>query len=100
LENLDRFDALMEFTCVKMGFCGTVKRNRPLHVIDLIPRSGEINGDQFADLVLIADGMNPYDCPEWLLRLKRQLSEGFSACMGHYTVSAEMLRYNDDPVWP
>lgn len=99
MKNLDRFDALMEFTCVKLGFCGTVKRNRPLHVIDLIPRSGEINGDQFADLVFLADGMNPFDCSEWQLRLKEKLSVGFTECMGHYTVPVEILKYHDDPTW-
>ena len=85
---------------MKMGFCGTIKRNRPLHIIDLIPRLGELNGDQFADLVFIADGQNPYYCKEWQLRLKQKLSEGFTACMGSYTVPVEVLRYNDDPVWP
>lgn len=96
-EEFARFDALMEIVCVRMGFCGSTKRSRPLHVIDLIPRGGGVTADFFADLVFIADGMNPHhDLAKWQTQ-KDAIAQAFRDYMGADAVPANCLHYHDDP---
>lgn len=92
------FDALMERVCVGLGFCGCIKRERPLHVTDLIPESGPVTADQFTEWVFLADNQNPnVTSPSWL-KIKGRVREAFVACMGAEEVDASVLRWNLDPV--
>jgi hypothetical protein len=43
------YDALIRFVCVDWGFCGCIKDDEPLHVDDLIPKTGKITADQFVE---------------------------------------------------
>ena len=49
----------MHAVCVGLGYCGSVKDGRPLHVIDLIPSAGMLSAEDFASCVFLAEGMDP-----------------------------------------
>ncbi|MFZ5748789.1 MAG: hypothetical protein ACOY45_14185 [Pseudomonadota bacterium] len=51
------FDALMHHLCVDMGYCGGMVDGVPMHATDLLPASGVVTADSFADLVMRADGV-------------------------------------------
>jgi hypothetical protein len=56
------YQALMHDICVGMGFCGSVdNEGNPRHVDHYIPKSGIVTARQFAEWVMLADGMEPFD---------------------------------------
>ncbi len=88
------FDALMDEVCVKLGFCGSVKNDQPLHVGMFIPDEGTVAADQFVDWVFLADGMDPAAEPARWEPLKRQIRAAFIRCMGGDLVDASALRWD------
>lgn len=87
------FDALMTFTCTEMGYCGCIKNNNTLHITLLIPDSGLVTANQFADWVLLADNVNPNVENDNWLHHKDMLKAKFIEYMGADTVEASKLRY-------
>lgn len=86
------YDALLDYVCVGLGFCGCIKRGRPLHVNHLIPSSGPVTADQFVDWVFLADDINPYGQPARLMALKPKIRAAFIQHMGSETVDASLLQ--------
>lgn len=87
------FDALMTFTCVEMGFCGSIKNNQTLHVNHFIPNYGTVTADQFVEWVFLADSLNPNEKSERLQRYKNQLKAAFIKHMGAEVIDATELKY-------
>lgn len=99
-DDFERLDALMKRVCVDLGYCGSEKRLRRLHVLDLIPNSGPVSAGKFAEWVLLADGAN-VEAPSAAERQHLEvIALIFKECMGAKRVDASKLKYNDDPVWP
>jgi hypothetical protein len=92
MKNYNLFDELMEFVCVRMGFCGCMKRGRSLHVTDFIPEDGPVTADQFVEWVFLADNMNPNeDVNKWQPH-KEKLHSAFVRIMGGEIVDANALQ--------
>jgi hypothetical protein len=53
------FGYLMHEVCVERGWCGAVIDDRPQHVTDFLPQSGDVTPDQFVAWLFQADGVNP-----------------------------------------
>jgi hypothetical protein len=90
------FDALMDEVCVGLGFCGCIKRGRPLHVSRFVPSSGPVRADQFAEWVFLADDMNPNSRPERWEKIRAKIEDAFVRHMGGDVVDASQLRWSDD----
>lgn len=87
------YDALMDRVCVGLGLCGCIKNGRRLHVRDLLPPTGPVTADQFAEWVLLADNMNP-NLERWL-GLKQKVKAAFVEYMGGEVVDASLLKWTD-----
>jgi hypothetical protein len=84
----------MEEVCVKLGFCGSVKDDKPLHVRMFIPDEGTVTADQFVEWVFLADDMDPNaDLKRWQ-PCKDRIRAAFIACMGGESVDAHLLRWD------
>ena len=94
------YDALMDEVCVGLGFCGCIKRGRPLHVDRFIPTSGPVRADQFAEWVFLADDMNPNSKPERWEKIRAKIEAAFFRHMGGDVVDASLLRWGDDDIDP
>jgi len=57
------YDKLLEDVCARLGFCGSVVDERPMHVDAFLPRSGVLTAEAFADALFKAEGWDP-DGPE------------------------------------
>ncbi len=90
----NKFEELMHFCCVDMGFCGCIKNNEPLHVTNFIPSTGPIHVDQFVEWIFLADDMNPNIENERWGKHKQEIREHFIKIMGSETVDARLLQYN------
>lgn len=90
------FDALMDEVCVGLGFCGCIKRGRPLHVSRFIPSSGPVRADQFAEWVFLADDMNPNSKPERWEKIRAKIEDAFVRHMGGAVADASLLRWSDN----
>ena len=88
------YDALMERVCVGLGFCGTIKNRQPLHVDLIIPPSGPVTAEQFAEWVFLADNVNPNSASERWQKLKGQIRAAFIEHMGGEVVDAAELRWS------
>ncbi len=53
------YDKLLEDVCVRLGFCGSVVDNQPLHVDQFIPQTGPLTDQDFADALFKAEGWDP-----------------------------------------
>jgi carbonic anhydrase/acetyltransferase-like protein (isoleucine patch superfamily) len=84
------FEGLMDFACVTMGCCGSIKDGEPIHVTDLIPRSGPVTADQFIDWLVEAEDMTLEAYPA---AHREKLRESFVANMGAPIVDASRLRW-------
>ena len=80
----------MHKVCVGLGYCGSVKDGKPVHVTMFIPDEGTVTADQFVDWVYLAEGQDPND--DLARRHKRLIRSAFVACMGGESVDAHLLR--------
>lgn len=94
------YDALMDEVCVGLGFCGCIKRGRPLHVDRFIPSSGPVRADQFAEWVFLADDMNPNSKPERWEKIRAKIEGAFVRHMGAAVVDASLLRWSEEDADP
>lgn len=94
----DPFDRLLDFACVRMGYCGCIKKDRPLHVTHIIPPSGPVTADQFVEWLFLAENLNPYKDPQRWERHKSALRKAFIEIMGSDLVDASRLRWADEDV--
>jgi len=87
------FDLLLHDICVKGGFCGGLVKDQPIYATDLLPTNGIVTSEEFATLVLRAegDGGSP---PGKIERWSALLQSKFVEHMGHSSVSAETLVRN------
>ena len=92
----NRYDALLDFVCIKHGFCGCVKNGKRLHVNHFTPSSGPVTAAQFAEWVLLADDVNPNDPSPRVQKWKRTVRDGFVEQMGAEIVEAGELTWNHD----
>lgn len=88
------FDALMTFTCVKMGYCGCVKKEQAFDVTLLIPDRGVVTADQFAEWVFLADNTNPNTASR--SKNRKAIRDAFIEHMGSAVVDASRLQYTRD----
>jgi hypothetical protein len=87
------FDGMMHEFCVKLGWCGSVKDGKQLHVSDFIPETGPVSADQFARWLIAADGFDPDQLSGSEFRLLMgQLTSVFIKHMGADVVDASNLR--------
>ncbi|MGV3478490.1 MAG: hypothetical protein ACO1O3_00960, partial [Sphingobium sp.] len=87
------FDLLLYDICVKGGFCGGLVNDQPSHVTHLLPTTGIVTAEEFATLVLRAEGdegSQPANVERWSERLQSQ----FVARMGRSSVPATELAQN------
>ncbi|MFY2823979.1 hypothetical protein [Ruegeria sp. MALMAid1280] len=55
----NRFDKLMDFVCVRYGYCGGVKDGKPMHVTHFIPENGIVSASEFSEWVMLAENIGP-----------------------------------------
>lgn len=89
-----RFDMLLQEVCVGLGWCGSVKDGKPLHVTDFIPASGAVTADQFADWLILADACDPHSEISREQKWRERLHATFVRHMGAETVDASELQYH------
>ena len=53
------YSQLPNEVCVRLGFCGSVVDDQPLHVDQFLPRSGLVTGEAFAVALFKAEGWAP-----------------------------------------
>ena len=53
------YDKLLEHVCVRLGFCGSVVDDQALRVDQLLPQSGALTDEAFADALFKAEGWDP-----------------------------------------
>lgn len=83
------FDGMMHEFCVKLGWCGSVKDGKPLHVSEFIPETGPVSADEFARWLIMAEGLDPDQHNASALR---QLRAVFVKHVGADVVDANRLR--------
>ena len=87
------FDGMMHEFCVGLGWCGSVKYGKPLHVTDFIPETGLVSADDFARWLIMADGLDPDQLsPSEIRRWIPELKSVFVKHMGADVVDASKLR--------
>jgi hypothetical protein len=94
------YDALMDEICVDLGFCGSIKDGKPLHVARFIPSRGPVTAEQFAEWVFLADDMNPNSEPKRWENLRDKIKHAFVRHMGAEVVDAKMLKWSDGKSGP
>ncbi len=82
----NKFNGMMHEFCVGLGFCGSVKDGKPLHVTQFIPEQGQVTAAEFVRWLLIADCMDPEDS-----RWTNELKAVFVKHMGRDAVDANEL---------
>lgn len=78
--------------CVNGGWCGGIVDGNPTTVDDLLPRTGEISAQQFAEFVIRADGWPNGE--QFEDKHLRWLEAKFIEHLGAASVGTEVLRYN------
>lgn len=53
------YDSLLNDVCVRLGFCGSVVHDEPLHIEQFLPQTGGLSADDFADALFKAEGLDP-----------------------------------------
>jgi hypothetical protein len=87
------FGGMMHEFCVKLGWCGCVKDDKPLHVSDFIPETGPVSADEFARWLIMADGLDPDQLSvSEFRRWMPQLKAVFVKHMGADVIDASNLR--------
>ena len=80
------YNALLDYICVELGFCGSVKDGKSLHVSEFVPAVGMVTADQFSEWVLRAEGIEPVS------EHQQALQAAFVRFMGAAAVDARFLR--------
>lgn len=89
-----RYNALMEEVSVQYGWCGGIVNDKPSHVDDFIPASGQVSASQFVEWLFLADGVDPASEPQKWTKHKDRLRDAFIRHMGADTVDASALRWD------
>lgn len=87
------FDLLLWDVCVRLGFCGGLVNDEPTHVTSLLPATGTITAEEFANLAISAE-CNQRSSPEQELRWKALLAAAFIEHLGAGSVTAKSLVQN------
>jgi hypothetical protein len=82
------FDGMLHEFCTGLGWCGSEKDGKWLHVTDLIPPTGPVSADQFARYVVMAEGFDPDQVGAAILT---QLEAVFVKHMGATVIDASNL---------
>lgn len=93
----NEFDGMMHELCVDMGWCGTVKDGKPLHITNFIPETGRVSADEFARWLIMADGLDPDERSAEIKRWITELKAVFVRHMGADVVDASKLRSDWKP---
>lgn len=83
------YDELLKEVCVRFGFCGSVVDGRPLHVADLLPTSGLVSADSFANAIFVAEGCDPNG--PTAQQHRETIRDAFVRHMGGAQVDARLL---------
>jgi hypothetical protein len=78
--------------CVQLGFCGGIVEGKPTHVQDLIPGSGFISAQAFAELAISAEGGEPETDEARLRHWRDILAAKFVEHLGGAVAPVEALR--------
>jgi hypothetical protein len=84
------FDGMMHEFCAVLGWCGSVKDGKRLHVTDFIPSAGPVSADQFASWIVEAEGLDPNAINASELT---RLASVFIKHMGANVIDARSLRF-------
>jgi hypothetical protein len=63
----NRFNGMMHEYCVGLGFCGGMMDEKPTHVTDFIPETGQVSAQQFVHGLLNAEGLDGHS-DDWGLK--------------------------------
>lgn len=84
------YSKLLNEVCVRLGFCGSVVDNQPLHVDYFIPKDGLVSADMFADALFRAENWNPEGLGAYEFR--PAIRDAFERHMGSTEVDARLLK--------
>ena len=84
------YTKLLEEVCVRLGFCGSLVDDKPLHVDQLLPRTGSISANTFADALFKAEGWEPDGGAAD--RHRASVCDTFVRHLGALEVDARLLR--------
>lgn len=85
------FESLLWDICANLGFCGGLVNGEPTHVGDLVPKSGSLSAEAFADFAIFAEGAWP-NADEARLRWGRTLEAKFVEHLGAPLVPVGLLK--------
>ena len=89
------YEKLQHDLCVGMGFCGGLVGNRPVHVDDFIPETGEVTVEQFLGWLFRAEGDGyPPDFEPKSSSFYDELKSIFVKHMGSVIVDAARLKWH------
>ena len=57
---MNKYEELLDYICVKLGWCGSIIDGEFKHVDQYIPESGFVTASEFAEWVILADGEDPF----------------------------------------
>lgn len=80
------YNKLLEDVCVRLGFCGSVVDGQSLHVDQLLPQSGALTDEEFADALFKAEGWDA-DSSE-ARTLRSSVRDAFIRHMGSSEIDA------------
>ncbi len=80
----------MDEVCVGLGYCGSTRDGKRLHVTMFIPDAGDVTADQFVEWLFLADRDDPQRNP----KLTGEIRSAFVRHMGAEVVDARALRWD------
>jgi hypothetical protein len=87
------YDRLIWDLCVGQGWCGGVVAGKASHIDLLMPASGIVTAEEFAELAIRAETEAEH-VPDALLRWQERLARLFVEHIGASSAPAATLRYN------
>ncbi|WP_170349880.1 hypothetical protein [Ruegeria atlantica] len=90
----NRFDELMDFVCVRYGYCGGVVDGKPIHVAHFIPEYGNVAASEFSEWVMLAEDSGPDSNLGFRDQHKKDIEAAFIKIMGSAVVPAKELRWD------
>ena len=89
------YERLIHELCVNYGWCGGLVDDKPCHVDDFIPETGQVTADQFVEWVFAADSYDPrYEPVQKTQKYRKAIREIFIQRMGSETVDAAKLKWH------